>query len=169
MKKIIALALTAAVVFACNDSEPSSRIDSNGEKSSKHSGKKESSNRSNSIKSDYSEYISSSNIDASVPIFQFEKETHNFGTLTEGEVGMTVFRFTNTGSVPLIISAAQGSCGCTVPTWPEAPIAPGAEGEIEVRFNSENRVGSIDKTVTLTANTVPNTKVLRITGQVVKP
>jgi len=162
MKKIIALALAAAVVFGCNDSDPSSRVES----------KEKGSNtldRSNSEKSDYTGYQIGSDVDASVPIFLFEKETHNFGTLTEGEVGMTVFRFTNTGSVPLIISAAQGSCGCTVPTWPEAPIAPGADGEIEVRFNSQNRVGSIDKTVTLTANTVPNTKVLRITGQVVKP
>lgn len=142
MKKIIALVVSLFVGYGCTDTDASDRINST---------------------------VQGETTDASVPIFQFEKETHDFGTLTEGEVGMTVFRFTNTGSVPLIISAAQGSCGCTVPTWPEAPIAPGAEGEIEVRFNSENRVGSIDKTVTLTANTVPNTKVLRITGQVVKP
>ena len=46
-------------------------------------------------------------------------------------VGETEFKFTNTGEGPLIISSAQGSCGCTVPEYPNAPVAPGEEGAWE--------------------------------------
>ncbi|MDG1252613.1 MAG: DUF1573 domain-containing protein [Schleiferiaceae bacterium] len=101
-----------------------------------------------------------------LPIFQFENESHDFGAMNEGDVGTTEFNFTNEGEVPLIISSAQGSCGCTVPEYSNAPIAPGEQGTITVRFNSQGKPGSQTKTVTLSANTVPNTKVLTITAQV---
>lgn len=100
------------------------------------------------------------------PAFEFENEFHDFGEIEEGIVAEHVFKFTNTGDAPLIISNAQGSCGCTVPVWPRNPIAPGATGEIKVSFNSAGRGGKQDKQVTLNANTVPNTHVLKITSQV---
>ena len=103
---------------------------------------------------------------ASVPVFRFDKESHDFGDMKEGEVGTTDFTFTNEGEVPLIISSAQGSCGCTVPEYSNAPIAPGEECTITVRFNSTGKPGNQTKTVTLSANTVPNTKVLTITAKV---
>jgi hypothetical protein len=78
-----------------------------------------------------------------------------------------VFTFKNEGEGPLIISNAQGSCGCTVPVWPRQPIAPGETGEIKVSFNSSGRAGKQDKRVTLTTNAVPQTKVLNITSQVI--
>ncbi len=103
---------------------------------------------------------------ASVPVFLFEKESHDFGDMKEGDVGTTEFIFTNEGEVPLIISSAQGSCGCTVPEYSNAPIGPGEEGMITVRFNSTGKPGNQTKTVTLSANTIPNTKVLTITAKV---
>jgi hypothetical protein len=103
---------------------------------------------------------------AQLPVFLFEKESHDFGDMKEGDVGTTEFNFTNEGEVPLIISSAQGSCGCTVPEYSNAPIAPGEQGTITVRFNSQGKPGNQTKTVTLSANTVPNTKVLTITAKV---
>lgn len=100
------------------------------------------------------------------PVFGFDKEKHDFGSIESGSSPKTKFTFTNTGKSPLIITNAKGSCGCTVPTWPKEPIAPGATGEIEVQFNSGTKKGPQTKTVTLTANTVPNTKVLTITAQI---
>ncbi len=90
----------------------------------------------------------------------------NFGTIQEGESPEFTFRFKNTGTEPMIISNAKGSCGCTVPAWPKEPIAPGDEGEINVKFNSKGKKGSQNKTVTLTANTQPTTTKLRVTGQI---
>ncbi len=100
------------------------------------------------------------------PSFSFSEENHDFGVIDEGTVAKHDFVFTNTGDAPLIITNAQGSCGCTVPDWPREPIAPGADGIIHVEFNSQGRAGNQSKQVTLSANTVPNTLVLNISAQV---
>ena len=102
-----------------------------------------------------------------MPSFSFEKEDHDFGILIDGEKVAYSFRFTNSGDAPLIISNAKGSCGCTVPNYPKEPIAPGATGSIDVTFDSKGRSGKQSKAVTLTANTNPNTKVIRIHSEVI--
>ena len=102
-----------------------------------------------------------------LPAISFESDFHDFGEIQEGEVVNYTFKFTNEGEGPLIISNAQGSCGCTVPQWPRQPIAPGATGDIKVSFNSSGRAGKQDKRVTLTTNAVPQTKVLNITSTVI--
>ncbi|MCX6292455.1 MAG: DUF1573 domain-containing protein [Bacteroidetes bacterium] len=104
-----------------------------------------------------------------VPVFEFAEESHDFGTITQGEKISYAFRFKNKGKIDLVIRAANGSCGCTVPEWPKEPIAPGKEGVVNVTFNSEGKEGKQDKTITLIANTIPNTKVLTIMGEVIKP
>jgi len=102
-----------------------------------------------------------------LPTINFDADFHDFGQITEGEVVNHTFFFKNEGDGPLIISNAQGSCGCTVPQWPRQPIAPGETGEIKVSFNSSGRAGKQDKRVTLTTNAVPQTKVLNITSTVI--
>ena len=104
-----------------------------------------------------------------VPEFTFEKEVHDFGKIVQGEKVAYSFKFKNTGKADLIITSAKGSCGCTIPEWPADPIAPGAEGVIDVVFNSDGKSGQQNKKVTLVANTVPNTKVLAINGMVEVP
>ena len=95
-----------------------------------------------------------------------EGGTFDFGTVTEGEIVSHTFSFTNTGNEPLIISDAKGSCGCTVPSKPTAPIAPGDTGEITVQFNSKNKKGARNQKVTVTANTSPAQTFLYLTGTV---
>ena len=96
----------------------------------------------------------------------FEEESYDFGEVEAGEIVTHVYRFTNTGKVPLVISNARSTCGCTVPSWPKDPIPPGEKGEIEVRFNTKNKKAKQQKPVTITANTYPsNTKVF-ISGYV---
>ena len=73
-----------------------------------------------------------------------------------------VFSFTNTGSEPLLLEKCKGSCGCTVPQCPKTPIAPGAQGEIEVKFNSKGKKNNQTKTVTINANTDPAQTILKI-------
>ena len=96
----------------------------------------------------------------------FDKETHDYGTIKNGANGTCTFEFKNTGNTPLILSNAKGSCGCTVPTWPKEPIAPGATGVISVKYDTK-RQGAINKSVTITSNATnePN-KVIRIKGNV---
>ena len=66
---------------------------------------------------------------------------------------------------PLIIKKAKGSCGCTVPTWPKEPIAPGATAEIGVKY-ATTRVGKFTKTITLTTNASKKPVILTIKGEV---
>lgn len=106
--------------------------------------------------------------DGPIPTIQFEQELHDFGTIKDGDVVEHIFTFTNTGEAPLIISDAKATCGCTVPEWPKQPIAVGESGEMKVRFNSKNKPGIQNKTVTLTANTWPTTQRVRIKANVVK-
>ena len=98
----------------------------------------------------------------------FEESTYNFGSVTEGEKVEHIYKFKNTGNDPLIISNAQGSCGCTVPQWPREPIAPGKSSEIKVVFDSKGKAGKQSKTVTITANTEPATTTITINGEVLK-
>jgi hypothetical protein len=100
----------------------------------------------------------------------FTKDVHDFGDIIQGELATTEFKFTNTGKNDLIITNAKGSCGCTVPDWPKEPIAPGEGGVIKVQFNSENRSNQFNKTVTVTANTLPSsTTKLIIKGNIIVP
>lgn len=97
----------------------------------------------------------------------FDKITHDFGTIDEGETVQTSFTFTNTGQTNLIIVDARGSCGCTVPNYPKnTPIAPGATGEILVSFDSSNKPNMQQKTVTISANTSSGRETLRIKAMV---
>ena len=96
----------------------------------------------------------------------FVTETIDYGTIAHNADGNRKFEFTNNGNKPLIITNTQGSCGCTVPTTPKEPIAPGAKGVIGVKYATD-RVGSFTKTVTVTSNAegMPS-KVLTIKGTV---
>jgi hypothetical protein len=96
----------------------------------------------------------------------FEENIHNFGTLVDGEVVTYKFKFKNTGNADLIISNASASCGCTIPSYPKEPITPGTEGAIDVQFNSTGKVGTFDKNVTITSNTIPTQIYLVIRGEV---
>ncbi len=88
-----------------------------------------------------------------LPVVKIDKETHDFGTINEGDVVETEFIITNKGESNLLISDAKASCGCTVPQWPKEPIKPGSSAPIKVSFNSSGKPGNQNKTVTLTTNT----------------
>jgi hypothetical protein len=98
--------------------------------------------------------------------FKFKEDEFNFGTIKQGEAVTHEFEFTNTGSEPVIITSAAGSCGCTVPVWPKEPIAKGQKSTIKVTFNSAGKMGMQDKTVTINSNAKQNPFVLHLKGTV---
>ena len=85
--------------------------------------------------------------------------------------GIRSFEFTNTGDEPLIIKNVQSTCGCTVPSKPTEPIAPGKTGKIDVKYNMNP--GPIRKTITVESNAVnveEGRVAIKIKGEViVKP
>jgi hypothetical protein len=101
------------------------------------------------------------------PDMIFDTEVIDYGTIEHNANGEREFKFVNKGKEPLIITNCQGSCGCTVPTWPKEPIKPGATSAIKVKYATD-RVGAFEKTVTVSSNAKTPSKVIRIKG-VVKP
>jgi hypothetical protein len=101
-------------------------------------------------------------------VITFEKNVHDFGTITQGEAVEYEFIFKNTGNQDLLVANAQASCGCTIPEFSKAPIRPGGEGRIKVKFNSDHRIDRFQKEVYVTANTEPVQTMLVITGLVIK-
>ena len=80
--------------------------------------------------------------------FKDADNTIDYGRVEKNsDDGVRSFEFTNTGDAPLIITNAQSTCGCTVPSYPKEPIMPGKSGKIEVKYNMG--VGPIRKTITI--------------------
>jgi hypothetical protein len=102
-------------------------------------------------------------------IFKFDVEEVNFGTITQGDTVHKSFKFMNAGKVPLIITEAHGSCGCTQPKFAKDPIGKGQASTIEVTFNSTGKMGVQDKTITISSNAKGGQKVLHLKGTVEAP
>ena len=104
---------------------------------------------------------------ASGPVMEFADMVVDYGAIEQHGEPLRVAKFTNTGTEPLVIKNARGSCGCTVPTYPKQPIMPGESAEIEIRYDTK-RIGKINKTVTITTNEVGDPHVLKVIGQIAK-
>jgi hypothetical protein len=102
---------------------------------------------------------------ASKAFLTLESDVVDYGTIDQGSEPLRVAKFKNTGTEPLIISGAKGSCGCTVPNWPKEPIMPGETSQIEVRYDTK-RVGGINKTITVSSNDPAGKHVIRVIGTI---
>ncbi|MQP25707.1 DUF1573 domain-containing protein [Flavobacterium sp. LMO8] len=100
------------------------------------------------------------------PKVELDKEVHDFGNIKEGDVVETEFIVKNVGETDLVISDAKGSCGCTVPEPPKEPIKPGESAPIKVSFDSKNKPGTQEKTVTLTTNSENGHEMFKIKANV---
>jgi hypothetical protein len=97
----------------------------------------------------------------------FREYQHNFGKVKEGEKISYIFTFENKGKSDLIVSSATTSCGCTVPKFDKKPIAPGANGNLEVIFDTSGRDGMQTKIITVKSNSLTPVVLLKITAEVV--
>ncbi|HBX52157.1 MAG: hypothetical protein A2275_16070 [Bacteroidetes bacterium RIFOXYA12_FULL_35_11] len=89
--------------------------------------------------------------DSPDPQIKFEFLEYDFGTVKKGTDMKIDFKFTNTGKSPLILNNVKSSCGCTTPSWPKEPIAPGKGNSIKVEYDSK-RVGPFTKSITISTN-----------------
>lgn len=103
---------------------------------------------------------------ASGPAITFEETAHEFGDIFQGDVVEHTFTFENTGTEPLIITNVQTTCGCTAPSWPRDPIAPGQANEIKVRFNSAGKMGRQNKVITIISNSTGSNSQVKIVTNV---
>jgi hypothetical protein len=96
----------------------------------------------------------------------FDNLVHEFGTVAEGPDATCVFTFKNNGKEPIVIQKASPSCGCTVPSFSNEPVAPGATGTINVAYHTKGKPNPFTKTITVQSNA--GSKVLTIKGNVEK-
>ena len=120
-------------------------------------------NAQEATKADTKVQVESTNV-----TIDFESKVVDYGVIEHNADGQREFVFTNNGTEPLVIKNAKGSCGCTVPTWPREPIAPGETKTIGVKY-ATNRVGKFTKTITLTTNASKKPVILTIKGEVNPP
>jgi hypothetical protein len=97
----------------------------------------------------------------------FREYQHDFGKVSEGENLSYTFIFNNKGTSDLIISSATTTCGCTVPKYDKKPIAPGANGNMEVVFDTSGRSGMQTKIITVKSNASVPVVLIKITAEVV--
>ncbi len=101
---------------------------------------------------------------------EFKKMTYDFGKVMEGTIVEHDYKFTNTGSEPLVLKKVKASCGCTVPTWPRNAIAPGESGVIHAKFDTKRRGrpggAPQNKSITVTGNLDGGKVVLKLKGLV---
>ncbi|HLT94975.1 MAG TPA: DUF1573 domain-containing protein [Membranihabitans sp.] len=104
-------------------------------------------------------------IDTSVAAhLEFETTLVDWDTIRNGQKFTHIFKFTNTGKRPAIISDVKTSCGCTATTFTKDPVKPGETGQIEVTFNSSGRVGYQKKSINVIGNTYPPRTLLYLQG-----
>lgn len=94
------------------------------------------------------------------------EDSYDFGVVTEGAVVEHTYVFTNSGDQPLILNQVSASCGCTTPEFSRTPIAPGAEGNVKVVFDSKGQVGKQHKIITVANNGVTPVVLLHLRGEV---
>lgn len=99
----------------------------------------------------------------------FEKTTHDFGSLKEGDAAVYTFKFTNKSTKDISLVNVKASCGCTTPAYTREVVKPGATGEIQVSYATQGRPGPINKSVTVTYDTTEQPVYLFIRGDVVRP
>lgn len=97
----------------------------------------------------------------------FKESVHQFGKVREEGKVHAQFVLTNTGDAPLIIRRVSVTCGCTTPTYPKTPIAPGDTAVIDVAYNTEGRPGNFNKNITVYSNAISQpTYTLTVRGTV---
>ena len=99
----------------------------------------------------------------------FNKTSHDFGTINDGQAQETTFSYTNTGDTPLVVTDIKSTCGCTVPQgWSRQPLSPGESSQFTVKFNGKG-ANKVSKTVTVTANTKKRRETVRISAFINNP
>jgi len=102
-----------------------------------------------------------------LPEMTFKVTEHDFGTLMKGADCSFEFVYVNTGKSDLLVTNVKTSCGCTTPTYTQAPVKKKEEGTIKVSYDS-NRIGTFNKTVTITSNAKNSPVIISIKGQIVE-
>ncbi len=161
--KLMSVLALAVLIMSCKDRASEKRIAELESRLAQIEGNKNEPTRTPSVTP---EAAPEQKPEGLLPVLNFERTDHDFGTIAEGQKVSYTYKVTNTGEAPLIIQNAQPSCGCTVPTWSKDPIPVGGTGFVTAEFDSNGKPGIANKTITVTANTWPKVTTLRFKAMV---
>ncbi len=94
----------------------------------------------------------------------FEETEYDFGVIDQGDKINHDFIFKNTGNADLEILNVEVTCGCTTPSYPFIPIAPGEKGTIGVSYNSTGKLGNQKPMITVFSNARPKVQKIYLKG-----
>lgn len=89
---------------------------------------------------------------AKAPKISFDKKSHDFGEVKEGNKASTTFQITNNGKQKLILRKVHANCECTTAKPSKTQLKPGETIDIDVIFDSTGRKGKQIKTITVISN-----------------
>lgn len=98
-------------------------------------------------------------------LVDFKEKVYDFGKIKQGVPVTHDFAFTNISDKPVIIENATASCGCTTPSWPQAPVAKGKTDKVKAGFNAA-APGVFTKQITIKVAGAQQPMVLTIKGEV---
>lgn len=100
----------------------------------------------------------------------FATNTHDFGSIKQGERVSTQFKFTNKGKQELVIYKVKTTCGCTASDPEKSKLKPGESSHINVSFDSAGKHGKDEKSITVYTNDPENPEVtLKISANIITP
>ena len=103
---------------------------------------------------------------AKTEVAKFKETVFDFGKIKQGVPVTHEFAFTNVSDKPLVIENAIASCGCTTPSWPQAPVGAGKTDKITAGFNAA-APGAFTKQITVKIAGVDAPVQVTIKGEVV--
>jgi hypothetical protein len=103
---------------------------------------------------------------ATLSAISWKTDTIDVGEIPQNIPKVIVFEFQNTSKNNVLITNAQGSCGCTATNYTKEAVKSGKMGNVIATYNAAN-VGVFTKTVTVTTNADTTPKVLTLKGTVV--
>ena len=100
------------------------------------------------------------------PVLIVEKDTFDFGTISQGDSARASFSFRNEGTGLLIIKKLGVSCGCTNAVSSKDSLYISESANIFASYHSGKDSGQILKTIVVESNTTPVLHILFIKGRV---
>lgn len=91
---------------------------------------------------------------------EFMQNEYDFDTIPVDKKITREVKFINTGKNPYFITDIKVSCGCTIPSYDNRPIAPGDTGAVKIEYNSAKKSGFNMNKLSVYGNTEPQEKAI---------
>ena len=100
----------------------------------------------------------------------FETASHSFGKFSSRDGAVHYeFRYTNTGSAPLVIVNTEVTCTCLKAEVQKKPVMPGESAVVKVTYTPKKReYGEFTNHIKVYTNAPERRQILTVTGEVVK-